>query len=105
MRAQYTIISEWVTGLDGGPASEGSGWCPSDEEGATYAAEYTERRQSQETLDAHEFKYGVQHALLQLRLLDDFILTSIYGLLGAIAFMLRQISVELQSQSLSPGTY
>ncbi|WP_299499202.1 hypothetical protein [uncultured Roseobacter sp.] len=104
LRAQYAILSEWVTGLDDGPAPEEPGWLSSDEDKAAYDVAYAEWRQSQERLDPHEFQYGVQQALSQLRLLNDFILPAIYGLLGTVAFVLRQISVGLQSQSLSLGS-
>ncbi|WP_299404082.1 hypothetical protein [uncultured Roseobacter sp.] len=104
LRAQYAILSEWVTGLDDGPAPEEPGWLSSAEDKAAYDVAYAEWRLSQERLDPHEFQYGVQQALSQLRLLNDFILPSIYGLLGTVAFVLRQISVGLQSQSLSLGS-
>jgi len=104
LRAQYAILSEWVNGLDDGPAPTEPWRFAREEVRTAYEEEYAAWLENQETIDPHELQYGVQQALSQLRLLNDFILPSIYGVLGTVAFVLRQISVGLQSQSLSLGS-
>ena len=104
LQAQYTILSEWVSAIDDGPAPKEPGWFASDEEVAAYETALAEWRSTQDKLEPHEQEYGIQQAVSQLRLLNDYILPAIYGALGTIAFILRQISIRLQAQSLRLST-
>ena len=104
LTAQYLILSEWVSNIEGDPAPKKPGWFSSDQDEADYEAALAAWRQKQEELKPHEQAYGIQQAESQLRLLNNYILPAIYGVLGTIAFILRQISIRLQAQSLRLST-
>lgn len=104
LQAQYAILSEWVSNIESDPPPNEPGWLASAEEIAAYEEKFALWRAQKEQLEPHEQEYGVQQAISQLRLLNDYILPAIYGALGTIAFILRQISIRLQAQSLRLST-
>lgn len=104
MRAQYAILSEWVSDIDTTPPPDEPGWFAEEAEQAIYEERYAAWRAKQESLEPHRLEYGVQQAISQLTLLNNYILPAIYGTLGTIAFVLRQISIRLNAASLRRGT-
>lgn len=106
-QVQYTRLSDLVTGLDGesAPAKPWFLSLRSDEVAKNYQAELVAWKLRDEAQTPLQLEYGAQQAISQLRLLNDYFLPAIYGILGTIAFILRQFSIRLRAQSLDLGIF